>query len=383
MHYSKSNRTSYIFWVINTLLLFNMLKIYDFSLANDKIRLICYAILAISFPLSILCYFLKSQWRVKTKGLNVSIFIYMIIVAVRLILDEEFHWDNWLNCFLVPGVIIECFLLFKDNKFSKIIRYEEIIAYIFAALFLYNKFFLHQGGAGRLNSIFYVLLLLPAILCIDNEQRKNILLFLFAFCTVISLKRTALIIFVTCFFIYLFIEKKTSFKKIIFIIFSIVVFISLVNFIQNNLNIDMMSKLMNIVEDGGSGRSDIYITLIREFFNRPFSDIFCGGGIYAVIDIVGGTAHNDFLEIIYDFGILGFFAYIAIYVNLINTYLNMKAYHYKYRNQFLTSLTCFFFMSIFSHVIMIPTYILHFSIFWGVTINDYSKFRRSLVSISN
>lgn len=377
MQYIKEKKYI-LFWIINLLLIFNVFKIYELGISNDKIRLLCYGFLAINFPICVLRMLIKQNFKININGFSAYIGIYMILVAIRLILGGELQWDIWLNCFLVPGVIIECCIDLKDINIYKVLKYEEIIAYILIFFFIYNKIFLHQAGAGKLNSVFYVLLLMPIILCINNNIRRNILIVLIAISSVISLKRTSLIIFTLCYAIFMISEKRTSVKKMLKILISIIVLVVIIYWIQGKLGIDMISKMKNMAEDGGSGRSDIYSILIRELFNRPFNEILFGGGTSAVVNIIGGTAHNDFLEVVYDFGILGFLIYLGIYDFLIRKYIKMKKVNYKFKTQFLISIICFFIMSMLSHVIMIPTYILHFAIFWGIILDDFLKFKLNI-----
>lgn len=372
------DKKNILFWIINILLIFNIFKIYELGISNDKIRLLCYGFLAVNFPICILRMLIKQNFKIDRSSFSLYIGIYMMLIAIRLILGGELQWDIWLNCFLVPGVIVECCIDLKDINIYKVLKYEEIIAYILIFFFIYNKIFLHQAGAGKLNSVFYVLLLMPIILCINNNIHRNILIVLIAISSVISLKRTALIIFILCYAIFMVAENKTSTKKMIKILISIIVFVAIIYWIQTKFGIDMISKMKNMAEDRGSGRSDIYSILIREFFNRPFNEILFGGGTYAVVNIIGGTAHNDFLEVVYDFGILGFLIYFGIYGFLIKKYIKMRKANYKLKTQFLISIICFFIMSMLSHVIMIPTYILHFAIFWGIILNDFSKFKFSI-----
>ena len=51
----------------------------------------------------------------------------------------------------------------------------------------------------------------------------------------------------------------------------------------------------------------------------------------------------------------------------------MKKIQYLYANQFLVSIICFFVMSMLSHVIMIPSYMMFICLFWGMILSDYKK----------
>ena len=99
--------------------------------------------------------------------------------------------------------------------------------------------------------------------------------------------------------------------------------------------------------------------------------LIIGDGYYGVVNIIGGTAHNDFLEVFFDFGIIGFIVYLNIYINLFKKYYYMRKSNYKYSSQYLVSIISFLVMSMFSHVIMIPTYMMFICLYWGLIENDY------------
>lgn len=374
----KTNNCTVLFWIINTLLVFNMAKIYDLNMANDTIRLICYALLAIYFPLTIATSLIEDNFILRDRGFAIALLAYIFILMGRLVYGGDFKWDNWLNCFLVPCVMVECYLGMRNSKVSKIIFWEKIVTWIVIALFMYNKLFLRQSGAGKLNSIFYVLLLLPIVLCIPEAIDRNILLLAISVCTIFSMKRTAVVLLAIGVGIFQIFQNKDNRNKFIKIGVAAIVFLAITIWIQDHFNISILEKFKNVTEDGGSGRSEIYTVLLERFFKRSMGEIMFGGGYYGVINIIGGSAHNDFLEVAYDFGLIGLLAYLTIYVNLIKQNVKMWKCRYRYAVQFSISIACFFVMSMLSHVIMIPTYILHCAIFWGCILNH---FRNSLKSM--
>jgi O-antigen ligase len=65
-----------------------------------------------------------------------------------------------------------------------------------------------------------------------------------------------------------------------------------------------------MMEDGGSGRTEIWQTVWRKFASSPFSEKLFGHGFHAVAYKVmplgySRFAHNSWLEILYDYGMVG------------------------------------------------------------------------------
>ena len=122
--------------------------------------------------------------------------------------------------------------------------------------------------------------------------------------------------------------------------------------------------------------------LMMVVFTRGLSSFIFGDGYYGVVKIVGGTAHNDFLEIFFDFGLIGFIAYINIYVVLLKNYLRMNKNKYPYRSQYLVSILTFIIM--LSHVIMIPSYMMFICLYWGmVSTHFYNYLLKEETTIEN
>ena len=112
-----------------------------------------------------------------------------------------------------------------------------------------------------------------------------------------------------------------------------------------------------------------------------------GDGYNAVLlahickDGVGGgwvSAHNDFLEIIYDYGIVGFALYISFLVMLIRTGIKMQKMHYEYASAFMGTVIMVIVMSMTSHLIIYLNYYVIIFMFWAICISDYNVRKREM-----
>ena len=91
-----------------------------------------------------------------------------------------------------------------------------------------------------------------------------------------------------------------------------------------------------------------------------------GHGYNMVIDKLpfGYSAHNEYLEILFDFGILGAMIYLSVLFSIIR--LSMKAKHRRFQSVIFMSLLICLIMGLGTHLTLFPTFIICFSLFWGI-----------------
>ena len=71
------------------------------------------------------------------------------------------------------------------------------------------------------------------------------------------------------------------------------------------VNVTNRFEAMN--EDEGNGRLDIYSDVFVQYLDSDlFSQLFGHGYNMVSVVLKGPSAHNDFLEVLYDYGIIGF-----------------------------------------------------------------------------
>lgn len=117
-----------------------------------------------------------------------------------------------------------------------------------------------------------------------------------------------------------FIEKK--FRLLFFIAMPFVlaaIGYTLYN-VSGGIDSSLYTRFSNISVDGGSGRSYIWSAIIDAYFENPVLWQIFGSGYYGVINLMRGAvvgAHNDYLEALYNYGIVGFGSIIAMFVLLL------------------------------------------------------------------
>lgn len=271
-----------------------------------------------------------------------------------------------------------CFSFIAISSFYgyfKIVLYKNLI---FANKFMY----------AAANEVYFIVLLLPWILLVKNRVVRNSIIIFIIAATFYSMKRNAMIIIICSICCYLIIHyrasiKKTKLKHVIFSIVIICIMYSMFTYIDNQTGGYLLSRISLLAEDRG-GRPEIYKAAWK--LQWEYTDIagwIFGHGNNAVIEnaMVGYSAHNDWQEVLYDFGVFGLILYLLLHIYLIRTCFLLVTAKSPYAAAFSVSYVIFFFMSLFSHLIIYPNYFIYLTSFWGavlgMTERKYQTFRRS------
>jgi O-antigen ligase len=297
-------------------------------------------------------------------------------VAVSKVLSNQ---SMWLAVFIVA------FYCSKKNV-KNIDRLVLFTLPIFVFMFLQYKLsgtFNVVNAPGATNSIYYIIMFLPFVLDVKKNILKAVLVLLITFCVLISLKRTAFLALVFSLSGYFIVEYSSRMKKkkkrLYLLLGSLLVallMMYLYSYTKEELNLDIIVRLNNLKSDWGSGRNIIYEDVWAAIKSTPFMERFFGYGYNGVFltNAASLSAHNDFLEVLYDYGLFGFALYISFIVKLIK--YNVKIYKGAFESAagFTASLVMFFTFSMFSHLIYYPTYFAYLLIYWGLKIAKYEEY---------
>ena len=144
-------------------------------------------------------------------------------------------------------------------------------------------------------------------------------------------------------------------------------------------------RLENIGEDQGSGRLDVYENVFNLYETKDWNNKLFGSGFNSVIkdNYFGGSigmfrnisAHNDFLEVLYDFGIIGLFIYLVYVIRIVRLAFSVKNINENYYQANIAMLIIFFVMSMVSHLMLYPTYYVFLIIIVAITNGQLQKIR--------
>lgn len=271
------------------------------------------------------------------------------------------------------------------NHGVRVIERSKRVAWciaLFFVLFLGVKQFSAGRGIPLISTAYYTLFLLPFALMLKNRVAKWGLTLLSFAAVLLSTKRTGFIAFVAAILVYFIVEfrqsPKTNGKKLKIALGAIIGAVLGYAFFQyytRSHDLGMIDRLLSVQEDGGSGRTEIWRQTAQMILDSdPLSLIF-GHGFNTVYgdSPLALSAHNDILEVIYDYGIFGVVLYLSFCVKVFAYYKKVKREKPELAKAYAVSLVLFVCMSLFAHLVIYTTHFMFLCVFWGLVIGELDK----------
>lgn len=290
-------------------------------------------------------YFLKTLLQKNNKNLFykvVTVFVIMnVIVAVfGGDITNSYHFGQLKNTLLVYLPFFPFYYFAQkgilEEKYLK--RFFIVILFLAIMIFFrYNTQMQILRNTEDLNFVnnttYKFVFIMPFVfLFIQKKVFSLLLLSVLLFFVITGSKRGAVISIVvgSLFYVYLLLktisdDKKYKVRNYLLTLIGITVFLVLIyNYFQSNEL--LISRLSSIAEGDSSGRDLIYSKLINAWFNsNNFINILFGFGYVSSIEISGGLfAHNDWLELLTSFGLMGVVVYFIMFYAAMKFAFNSK-----------------------------------------------------------
>ncbi|KKO91164.1 hypothetical protein AAW12_11580 [Sphingobacterium sp. Ag1] len=231
---------------------------------------------------------------------------------------------------IVLGNVKEDFKVF--NRAITIIIIILLIQYI-------GTYYLKFGSISVVSNdaIFSIVVFIPFLFLFEKKRLRLLLTVVIMICTVMSQKRSAILVvnFSILLALILYYSERSKARLIFIGLFLALLAFNFLNEIENIGFVD--SVLHRFENSSDNGRNEINEELLGKISKRDGIETFFGLGYAATIRDIGIPSHNDFLEILYDYGIIALIIYI---VSLM--YLGLKAiFWYKRREEYLEYYICY------------------------------------------
>lgn len=306
------------------------------------------------------CFFSRTKKSKIDKSLVCFIIVVVLITLVHYVEFGNASIQYLAMVDLIGSALayLLCRELFKRDYYflSKVRNIFIILYFIFAILFLTFRFsdrFSIFGGS--LHVSYYVAFLLPVIYTCDKAWVKYLATMLAFVVSFFSYKRGAvfaigassLIFFISQIFYGGLRSRVFNFTMIAIILYYLVYFFS-----SGADDVEyMMNRISGMEDDRGSGRGDIYEFFLAQIGDFNLFDYFFGRGGKATIVVNNGmTAHNDWIELFYDYGIFVFVLWLVFIVRQISVLRMMYHGYAPVSLATLCILLCYLITSSVSHV---------------------------------
>lgn len=228
------------------------------------------------------------------------------------------------------------------------------------------------NSVAAINSIYYILI---AFLYVFLIKKTIVMLVLMAYPLITLLqsgKTTCVLLSLVLVFYYAYRNFKISsyIQKIV------IVLILITSVIWGWANFDLNQIIYSASGDfdsGGSGRLDIWNNAFVIISNMSL-DILFGYGYGATVAFLGIGAHNDFIEIFIDFGLIGLMLYLTFIYHMLKSifFFNRKS---NYRITYILSLITFLALSFVSKLVGTQVQFLLFTTFWGLLLSHCKLYK--------
>ncbi|MDR2085163.1 MAG: O-antigen ligase family protein [Bacteroidales bacterium] len=234
-----------------------------------------------------------------------------------------------------------------------------------------NFFLISLGDVGSAMG-YFSLLMLPYILLCNKKIIKYAAIAFLLVAIFSSSKRGGILSFFFAFAVYFFIryfliEKKNKILKTVYISFVFVALIGVFYWFVNRQNSDIIERIENIENDQGSGRVVIWENVLELMGESTLREWLIGHGIFSTAKYTSGnfSAHNDFLQLLFDNGIFVFLLLIGMHISLIKKLFYLIRIKSVYAASFGGIYVCCLFLSMISHVVIYPWFPL-LTAYWGI-----------------
>lgn len=206
----------------------------------------------------------------------------------------------------------------KGYMYKRIFVFLIVLGVVLAigSLYFYSIYLMEvNSNFENVNNFGYAILALAPFVMLFDKKYQFAYLLLSIMVTLFSAKRGAIFLSGILFLYILYkTAKSLSFvRKILLLIFVLIIAAIILYYTYDYYSL-IIDRFSNQGMDS-SGRDDIWRILFEKIFEEgPIAWIF-GSGFGASIKLSGCFAHNDWMEIFADFGLIGVIVYFSMYKN--------------------------------------------------------------------
>lgn len=218
------------------------------------------------------------------------------------------------------------------------------------------------------NLVFWSLCSFPFVFLIPKRWAQLILFGVLFIIVVITGKRSVLISILAIALIWFFSQRKENTHKFRSFIITIL-FVSASLYVSSHylgaFSDFLFGKMGDIVEDQGSGRLPLYRDVLNSMDSFNIFDWLFGRGMGSITLSGHTNAHNDALQMLYEYGIIGLVLYIIMFVKLFKRCRTVRSVD---DNLFLGYVSCFVIfvvLGMVSNLVVFFSYFTFLCMYWG------------------
>lgn len=314
---------------------------------------------------------------------NAFLVFQVAILLVTLFYTLFYPLTYILQYFIIPLPLLCAFFVktstlnINDESFINLSFISFLFLFIFYLQNHYIDLLMEEDAVT--NASYTILYMLPLLLCSKKKSIRIVAIILTVVAVFMSIKRGSISALLVGLLIYFYIvlfklmSNKSKLLKLIILCLACFICYECLLYFNTLSDNSILDRFNSIADDKGSGRLDIFKHTLEMIKNSSLLEVLFGHGWNMVIvdSKLGFSAHNDHLEILYDFGLIVYALYLVMLIRL----LKLNVYLVKIKSELSApmamSLVIFLFGSIISHIVIYPYYMTIFAVTWSYIIVSF------------
>lgn len=230
-----------------------------------------------------------------------------------------------------------------------------LLVYQYTKVFSFMNIF---GDDSHLISSYYILYMLPLVLLVKQKKWKIVAILIAMVVILSSLKRSGVVALVMGVMAYvvidMYLSKKLTPKVIIGGLIVLALFTAIFIYYGSMGEQSLFDRFENIGNDNGSGRTLVWDVTSKMISKLDMGSLLVGNGYNTVVvnSPINLSAHNDFLEVTFDYGIIGLVFYVGALFCTIYYAIKMISGKSPYAPSMCMLIVIFLIQSLISHIVI-------------------------------
>lgn len=310
--------------------------------------------------LSLFVVFFEERKRLRCERI-VLVFVFFNLFHFFISLLWQDTSLGWIGNVLYAFLSLSLFTCLAEQKVMTD-RFISTMAIILLGAAIFHYFQIESEVIKRLNidedrditnnASAAFLMLLPMLFLMNNSLQRWITLMVCVYFILMSAKRGNIIAAIVPVILFVYSEMRSSRHSGIKSVLVLAVFFSASYAIYNMALNDeyLMSRIEQTQEGNSSGRDIIYSGAWHAWYDSDnFATLMFGKGFDGILQLESTShmhAHNDWLEVLVNYGLLGVLLYLAVFISLILQVRKIESFELKM--SFLSGLFSWFLKSLYS-----------------------------------
>ncbi len=264
----------------------------------------------------------------------ISLPLVLLVVSYNSMLNYgPSRWDVLAFCLMMLMMLVQYALIFREQ----------------------NIFLAHS----HLLVSYYMLYILPLVFLSKSKTVRIVFTLLATLAVVSSVKRAGLLALVlallTYIFCWMYVSKRLKVTTVVFGLIGLVAFGFVVYLAgSSDENNNVFERFENLGDDNGSNRVLVWQTTAAMIEKASIDGYITGHGFNTVQSDspIGLSAHNDFLEVTYDYGLIGIVLYVFAIIATLSYLLKLLWAKSEYAPPLAMLMVLYLSLSMMSHVII-------------------------------